>query len=362
MAEKKKEAPSPRFEVKKRQPKEKPNFFQNIPSFKHPLAEILNFPADREIEANPDNQKILPDALKPEDSGHPEIINTDTQQTDLSSVQNLSLLDTQVPTIPDTQKEKLNTLKVNNSGHPENKISGAQAPKVKTETPRTKNITGAQTPRKDSVVHSKNQEWRKYDKVRSTVRVNLHIDKGIDKKVRQYCMIDAQPKVELREFYEQAALHFLSFLDTQNSGSLGVQAPLDDRRLKMLYKTKPYIINLYLRYNSIFNELAESGGKKWAARWSPRDDESAHRYNEIPPAIVELGILQTQVQKGFGSSRIQTFKYYTDEIEKVLASGVSDEMLGTILQYHRQLWKNQTGREVDLEFLQDNSSPVDERK
>jgi hypothetical protein len=37
----------PRFVVKKRIPKEKPNFFQNIPSLKHPLAQIMKFPAEQ---------------------------------------------------------------------------------------------------------------------------------------------------------------------------------------------------------------------------------------------------------------------------------------------------------------------------
>ena len=55
--------------------------------------------------------------------------------------------------------------------------------------------------------------------------------------------------------------------------------------------------------------------------------------------------------KGIRASQIKTFHYYTSEIEKVLASGISDEMLDTILKYHRQLWKNQTGRELDLGFL-----------
>ena len=141
-------------------------------------------------------------------------------------------------------------------------------------------------------------------------------------------------------------------LDIQTAPPLDSLIAQDDRRLKMMFKTKVFIINLYLRYNSIFNEIAAGGGKKWSARWSPRDDESAQRYNDLPPAIIELGILQTQIQKGFRTSRIQTFKYYTDEIEKVLASGVSDEMLNTILIYHRQIWKNQTGREVDLSFLE----------
>jgi hypothetical protein len=55
--------------------------------------------------------------------------------------------------------------------------------------------------------------------------------------------------------------------------------------------------------------------------------------------------------QGIRTSQIKTFHYYTSEIEKVLASGTSDKMFDTILKYHRQLWKNQTGREVDLGFL-----------
>lgn len=110
-------------------------------------------------------------------------------------------------------------------------------------------------------MHQKNEEWRKYDKARSTVRVNLHIDKEIDKKVRKYCFIDADPKVELREFYERAASHLLNFLDTQNIGSLSAETPLDDKRLKMMFKTKPRIINLYLRYDTVFNELIRNREK-----------------------------------------------------------------------------------------------------
>src|SRR5437868_15340716 len=102
-------------------------------------------------------------------------------------------------------------------------------------------------------------------------------------------------------------------LDIQTDSNLDIWIAQDDRRLKMMFKCKPFIINLYLRYNSIFNELSTRQEKKWTARWSPRDDEAGQRYNDISPAIVELGILQTQLNKGFGESRIQTFKYYTDE-------------------------------------------------
>lgn len=362
-----KETEEPRFELKKRQIKEKPNFFQNIPSFQHPLAEILNFPSENNgnsVENNPSG------SIKQETSGHPENIKQDTQTTNNHDTQYINNLDTQTISNTDTQNKinmdtsqelnldtqhtKIKTLKTKNFGQPEFDSNGAEAPKNITNAPRKIKDTSAPTPKSKKVVHSKNEDWRKYEKTRSTVRVNLHIDKEIDKKVRKYCFIDADPKVELREFYERAAVHLLDLLDTQKVGSLSAETPLDDRRLKMMYKTKPFIINLYLRYNTIFNEMASSSGKKWTARWTSRDDESATRYNELPATIIELGILQTQIQKGFGSSRIQTFKYYIDEIENVLSSGISDEMLDTIVQYHRQIWYKQTGREIEFDFLKDN--------
>ena len=123
--------------------------------------------------------------------------------------------------------------------------------------------------------------------------------------------------------------------------------------IHIVYKTRPFIINLYLRYNSIFNELSDGEGKiKWSAKWSPREDEAAQKYNEVILQIIELGIIHTQINKGVGVGKIQTFKYYVDEIEKVILSGVSDEMLDTILENHCQMWKNSTNREIDLSFLE----------
>ncbi len=128
----------------------------------------------------------------------------------------------------------------------------------------------------------------------------------------------------------------------------------------MLYKTKPFIINLYLRYNAIFNELStQSGVSKWKARWTPRDDEVAKKYNEQDSRTIELGIIQTQTNKGLGQGRIQTFKYYADEVENIMMQDLSSEMLETILNYHRQVWQRWTGKEIDLSFLE---NPQTEQK
>jgi hypothetical protein len=332
---KKQEKDEPKFVVKKRTPKEKPNYFQNIPSFKHPLAEILNFPSSEtenlDIQENPpghSNQSLL-----------------DTQSS--------AKLDTQTNKSLGTQDNLLDTPKQENSGHSTSETLSAETPKKDFNAPRKVADLDTQAPKTKNSGHSKNNNWRRYDQARSTVRVNLHISREIDKKVRQYCLVDANPKVELKEFYEQAALHYLDYLDTQNITSLGAEAPLDNRRLKILFKTQPPIINLYLAYNAVFNELSGAQKGKWAARWTPRDDAAAQRYNDLSLQIIELGIIHTQINKGFGQGKIQTFKYYTEEIEKVLTSGVSDEMLDTVLKYHRQIWKNSTNREIDLRFIED---------
>ncbi len=61
MKKKKKEELPKKFEVKKRAPKDKPNFFQNVTPFSHPVAEIFNFLGDEtlinaESEAEQPNQ------------------------------------------------------------------------------------------------------------------------------------------------------------------------------------------------------------------------------------------------------------------------------------------------------------------
>jgi hypothetical protein len=140
-------------------------------------------------------------------------------------------------------------------------------------------------------------------------------------------------------------------LDIQSKAGLDSLIALDDRRMKMLYKSKSLIINLYLAYNTIFNEFA--GGKSnWKPRWTPRDDEAAQKYNDADISLVELGIIQTQINKGIGQGRIQTFKYYTDEIENFLQAEINSETARTILEVNRKMWKNQMGgREVELNFL-----------
>ena len=378
MVEKKEKAPKSKIEIQTRKP-EKRGIFANLtsdrPKNDHPLREILNFPTEVDIPQTGDGIAIILDP------GYPNQDSLDSRTTE-TGYPSQSLTDSQAENIQDIQfknngypgnqnsaihKDQYLDSQVDKHGYPQSDLPNIQ-----------NNFTGYPKPEKqdskiskegkriakpdelldsriaepeisDSQSKKEKKDWQKYDKSRKSKGVFLRTSEEITKKFKQFCIANDW---DFSQGTELAWNKLMNDLDSQPVSDLDSLIALDDRRLKMMFKTKVFIINLYLRYNSIFNEIAAGGGKKWSARWSPRDDESAQRYNDLPPAIIELGILQTQIQKGFRTSRIQTFKYYTDEIEKVLASGVSDEMLNTILIYHRQIWKNQTGREVDLSFLE----------
>ncbi len=49
---------------------------------------------------------------------------------------------------------------------------------------------------------------------------------------------------------------------------------------------------------------------------------------------------------------MERFKYYTREIDKFIATGYSDQLLDAILTTNRKRWKEITGKEIDLSFLE----------
>lgn len=237
--------------------------------------------------------------------------------------------------------------KADDSGHPAGENLGAYAPRNDSDAPSEKNFLGVYTPRKKESGHPKNANWRKYEKTRSTIRINLHIDKEIDRKVRQHCKIDAHPKTDLKEFYERAAVMLLDFLDTQAPQSLGAWTPYDDRRLMRTYKSNVPIINLYLAYNFFFNEKT---------KWTMKDDEAGLRFSEVDIRIVELGIIQTHFNRGFRPGKINSFHYYTNQIEELTTLEFGEETLKAMLKINRTRWQQAAGRELDLKFLEPNES------
>jgi hypothetical protein len=276
----------------------------------------------------------------PEESGHSNLESLDTQTTQTDTLKDLDTGHSNVVTL-DTQKAKNNVLKDVKIGHSDTKSLDTLAPKNMVWTPKESTTLSAKTPKIKSLDTQKKYDYRKYEKQRSTTRVNLHLDKELDKKVRQYCL-DAEPRLELKEFFEISAIHFL---DTQNNKSLGANAPYDDRRLMTSYKTKWHIINLYLRYNSILNAKS---------KWTVRDDEKSFQLNEVDSKVIELGIIQTQFQKNF-KGKINSFSYYMNEIDNFKELGMNGEVLDTMLKINRQRWQQATGKTLDYAEFENKS-------
>lgn len=362
MANKKpKQEKTPRFEVKKRQPKEKPDFFQNIPSMKHPLAELLNFP----IAPLPDldSQTISDEISKVNNSGYPNLQNLDIQSETTSypnnqeqdiqvknvGYPNINNLDIQHQNTGDPKNSKRD-IQSQNTGNPNDSTLDSKIAKTEQRISKSEQILDskiAKSEKSDSQNKEEKGKWEKYDNKRKSKGIFLRTSDEITKQFKQFCIANDW---DFSQGTEIAWHKLMSDLDSQKQGSLDSLIAQDDRRLKMLYKTKPLIINLYLAYNAIFNEFA-SGKTNWKPRWTPRDDEAAQKFNDSDIALIELGIIQTQMNKGIGQGRIQTFKYYTDEIENFLQAEINPETAKTILEVNRKMWKNQLGREIDLSFL-----------
>jgi hypothetical protein len=192
----------------------------------------------------------------------------------------------------------------------------------------------------DAQRSAKTKKWVKYEKQRATDRLSLRPDVEILRKIRVYC---AENKFTLTEFFEIAGLQLID-LDVQKQKDLGVLTPLDDRRLKMFYKTNHFVINLFREYNKIFNPQTD---------WKPKDDAVGVKYNSVDLRVIEIGIIQTQsnILENESDTKVERFKYYTREIDKFNSLGYSEQLLDAILTTNRKRWKEITSREIDLSFL-----------
>ncbi len=96
-----------------------------------------------------------------------------------------------------------------------------------------------------------------------------------------------------------------------------------------MYKTEPSIIIIYRQYNP-------------ENRWKPADDLVAQRYNGRDIRLIEFGIIQTQFNARF--KRINSFKYYTTEIDIALETPLADETIEVMLKQARRRWAQATGK------------------
>jgi hypothetical protein len=263
----------------------------------------------------------------------------------VSRIEKLPALENQSEIVKDIGRPISGSLDVqlNGTGRPKDENLDAKTPKAAIGTPKQSSDLDAKTPKNkdlDAQKTTESKRWVKYEKQRSTDRLSLRPDVEILRKIKVYC---AENGFTLTEFFEIAAIQLID-LDAQKQKDLGVLTPLDDRRRDYLFRTKPSIINLFREYNKIFNSQTD---------WKPKDDAVGVKYNDVDLRVIEIGIIQTQsnILEGESDTKPERFKYYTREIDKFNSLGYSDQLLDAILTTNRRRWKEITGKEVDLSFL-----------
>lgn len=224
--------------------------------------------------------------------GSPQLIKAEVHQIDNQTSTALA------PILP--PQEKTDLLKSTETG---------KAPLAEAEKP-TK-FKGGSPPRRKGDRHAREGK----------ARYQTRISEGIMHKIKVFC---AQNKLELGVFAELSAIRYIESVEVHQKGSADFLKSIDDRREMLPWKTHPFLINLYLRYNP-------------KNKWKVSDDEEAYPFNEVDERIIELAIIQTQSNAGF--KRVYTFKYYIGQIEEHLAAPLSEETLEHLVKHYREMYQ-----------------------
>lgn len=171
----------------------------------------------------------------------------------------------------------------------------------------------------------KKSDSRKGDRHRSDkVPFNNRLSEATVNRIKHFCV---DHNLEQQEFAELAAIHFMDAVDSHRTEKPASQLAPDDRELMIMFKTSPAIINIYLQYNP-------------ENRWKPADDYEGVKYNDKDIRLIEVGIIQTQFNARF--KKVNSFKYYTTEIDIALETPLADETIEIMLKHGRRRWEEAT--------------------
>jgi hypothetical protein len=181
-------------------------------------------------------------------------------------------------------------------------------------------------PRKVDSHRRKRVDSRKGDRHRGDkVPFNNRISEATYQRIKHF-LVDHD--MEQQEFAELSAIHFMDAVDSHREEKSASGLAPDEREMMILFKTQPSIINLYLQYNP-------------ENRWKPADDYEGQRYNDKDIRLIEFGIIQTQFNARF--KKINSFKYYTTEIDIALETPLTEETIEVMMKHARRRWREATG-------------------
>lgn len=221
--------------------------------------------------------------------------------------------ESQLSTIPDSQQATTPTIQI-----PPPSPLPTTTPEPAIQVAKSRRVDSHRKKRVDS---------RKGDRHRGDkVPFNNRISEVTYQRIKHF-LVDHD--LEQQEFAELSAIHFIDVVESHHNEKSDSTLSLDERDQMILFKTQPLIINLYLQYNP-------------ENRWKPADDYEGQRYNDKDIRLVEIGIIQTQFNARF--KKINSFKYYTVEIDAALEVPLSDETIDIMLKQGRRRWKEATSQ------------------
>lgn len=194
-------------------------------------------------------------------------------------------------------------------------------------TPTPKPASRLSTSKKVDSHRKKQVDSRKGDRHKSDkVPFNNRISEATLNRIKHFCL---NHNLEQQEFAELSAIHFMDVVESHQPEKPASELALDDRDMMIMYKTSPSIINLYLQYNP-------------ENRWKPADDYEGVKYNDVDVRIIEIGIIQTQFNARF--KKINSFKYYTTEIDIARDTPLANETIDIMLKQGRRRWSEATSK------------------
>ena len=297
------ESGEPKFVVKKREPKAKPDYFQNVTPFAHPLADIINFPTT-ENEAEQFHSSFNSSAPAEFISVNTVDLLPNNHNFNPASIDILSAL----PEI--VKPASKNASEVDSASKIATIIQNSATNLAENHNPASRTPLQLLADLRQSVG----------SRIQVAIRIRPEVKRLID-------VFIAEQGISQQDFFELAASTFIEESQTKLADlkTKGASLLAHDDLMKLdLWKTVPSIINLHLQYNKHL-------------KWKPADDEVAQKFNSVDIKIIEIGIIQTQFNARF--KKINSFKYYIPGIEAALEECREIKDIAIYLQFTKEMYE-----------------------
>lgn len=165
-------------------------------------------------------------------------------------------------------------------------------------------------------------------KIKSKVTVRMSEDQLTE--IKSFCKTH---EVQIQDFFAIAASHYIDYVASQpalesanklatKSASHTADNVASQQANKLIFKTSEDIIKLYHQFTS--------------KRWTAVDDKAASRFNGADRRLLEIAMINVWMQAR--GKKINSFGYFTAEIEQLFELGIDQSNIDLYLTRRRELF------------------------